>query len=138
MTRIYIDTEFNGFNGDLISMALVAPDASFYEVLECKNPVPWVKENVMTVLEQPSISYEMFQKKLQKFLSRYDDITIIADWPDDIKYFCESLITAPGKCVSMKQAKIDFSIIWSVPYISSIPHNALQDAIGIKNYIESG
>jgi len=37
--RIYIDTEFNEFQGALISMALVAADGEeFYEVLACENP----------------------------------------------------------------------------------------------------
>jgi hypothetical protein len=43
----YLDCEFNGYKGDLISLALVIDDNNyFYEVLGCPNPVPWVAENL--------------------------------------------------------------------------------------------
>jgi hypothetical protein len=54
MMRYFLDTEFNGFGGELISIALV-PEvqslAPFYEAIECTNPIAWVKDNVLPVLE---------------------------------------------------------------------------------------
>jgi hypothetical protein len=50
MTVAYLDCEFNGYKGDLISLALVIDDNNyFYEVLGCPNPVPWVAENGTTI-----------------------------------------------------------------------------------------
>jgi hypothetical protein len=129
---IFIDTEFNGWKGGLISLALVATDGSeFYEVLEWDKSVPydpWVAEHVIPFLNKEPIDFGIFQDKLQKFLCGFETISVVADWPDDIKYFCDVLITGPGtrmKCppLSMKILDIDGD--------SKVPHNALEDARGI-------
>ena len=51
--RYYLDTEFNGFNGALLSIALVPEDGDeFYITLACAEPVlPWVEHNVMPFLD---------------------------------------------------------------------------------------
>lgn len=42
--RLYLDTEFNGFGGSLISAALVSTGGhEWYEVLPCSHPNAWVK-----------------------------------------------------------------------------------------------
>jgi hypothetical protein len=133
--NLYLDCEFNGFGGQLISMALVAEDGSeFYEVLECYNPVPWVAENVMPFLNRDSVSSTMFKKRLAHFLNQYDELHIIADWPDDIKHFCQSLITGPGT-MSSTPARITMEINRKINGISRIPHNALEDARAIAEYM---
>jgi hypothetical protein len=131
MIKIFIDTEFNEFQGELISMALVTESGyEFYEVLECKNPGPWVTEHVMPILEKDTVSKEVFVEKLQYFLSHYDSISIIADWPDDIRYFCESLITGPGMAIS--HPPITFILDRTLSSgDSKVPHNALHDARAI-------
>ena len=133
MTKVYIDTEFNEFKGDLISLALVAETGEeFYEVLECKNPGPWVAEHVMPILEKDPIDRDLFQTKLQHFLFSFKDITIVADWPDDIKYFCESLITGPGE--AMNHPPITFVLDRKLSSgDSKVPHNALHDARAIAD-----
>lgn len=128
--KMWIDTEFNGFEGALISMAIVAEDGnSFYEVLELPTVIhPWVQQNVVPILNQEPVSYGMFQEKLFRFLRNYDKIELIADWPDDIKYFCKSIITGPGHCMNLGDMTFH---VKRLEYISRIPHNALEDAIGI-------
>jgi hypothetical protein len=112
-------------------MALVTESGyEFYEVLECKNPGPWVTEHVMPILEKDTVSKEVFVEKLQYFLSHYDSISIIADWPDDIRYFCESLITGPGMAIS--HPPITFILDRTLSSgDSKVPHNALHDARAI-------
>ena len=128
--NIYIDCEWNSFGGDLISMALVSETgAEFYEVLECTKPHPWVLEHVIPVLNKGSISFKSFQDKLNKYLLQFDSINIIADWPEDIEKFCSVLITGLGERLhspplSMQILRIDAD--------SELPHNALQDARGIR------
>jgi hypothetical protein len=112
-------------------MALVAEDGTeFYEVLECTDPTEWVATNVMPILEKSPISKDQFQLKLQDFLNEFDSIHIIADYPDDIKYFCESLILDAG--LSMHYPKLTMAIR---PELSSrgskVLHNALHDARAI-------
>lgn len=131
-TNIYIDTEFNSFGGELISLALVAETGEeFYEALECKNPHPWVAEHIIPILNKEPISKELFQAALNAFLNSFKEITIIADWPDDIKYFCESLITSPG--CAFNHPPISFILDRRLSSGNSeVPHNALHDARAIK------
>lgn len=139
---IFIDTEFNGYSGELISLALVTSSKKdFYEVLTPTKPiVHWVRENVMPYLEQESITIEKFQVKLYQYLMEVSEhcrepLTIIADWPDDIKYFCESLITGPGTSIPTP-VRMNFVLDRSLSSeLSQIPHNAYHDAVAImKDY----
>lgn len=126
---LFVDCEFNDFKGELISMALVAEDGrEFYEVLECKNPSEWVKENVLPILNKSPVSFEVFQTNLQNFLCQFDDVHIIADWPEDIKHFCESLITDPGMMLNTPPLHMS---VFRIRADSDLPHNALSDARGI-------
>jgi hypothetical protein len=60
------------------------------------------------------------------------DCTIIADWPDDIRYFCESLIVGPGQMINILN-KIKFELDLHIDYESVVPHNALHDARAIRD-----
>lgn len=134
--NIWIDCEFNGFGGDLISMALVADDGQeFYEVVYFENDYtyePWVYENVIPHLNKKAIDKKVFQQKLHQFINQWDEVHIIADWPDDIKYFCMSLITGPGMSMNTP-LKLTMQIDRELDTSSSaILHNALEDARAIK------
>lgn len=135
--RLFLDTEFNGFNGKLISMALVPEkqtDFEFYKELEIKDQLhPWVRDNVVPHLILPSITYGEFQNSLASYLFSVGDCTIIADWPDDIRYFCEALITGPGMMINLMH-KIKFELDLGIKYESLVPHNALHDARAIRNF----
>lgn len=129
--NLYIDCEFNEFKGELISMAIVSEDGKeWYQVLPCPQPGDWVKDNVLPILGKEPVSKEFMQKSLQTFLMQFDKINLVADWPDDIKHFCETLITGPG--MRLDTPPLTMEII-RVDAKSELPHNALFDAIGIKN-----
>jgi len=133
--NIFIDCEFNEFGGDLISMALVAEDGrEFYEVLECPNPGEWVKLNVIPILYNLPIPKVDFQLRLQAFLMQFDEIHIVADWPEDIKHFCESLITGPGNRLNTPHLTMG---VYRFDATSDLPHNALEDAKGIARYFRN-
>ena len=135
--KLFIDCEFNEFGGDLISMALVADDGQeFYEVLELENDEnygSWVYVNVVPYLNKKTIDKQVFQAKLYRFINQWDEVHIIADWPDDIKYFCMSLITGPGVALNTP-LKLTMQIDRELTTESSaILHNALEDAKAIKH-----
>jgi len=136
MKRLFLDTEFNGFGGKLISLALVPEDPSileFYREIEMKDQLhPWVKENVIPHLNTVPCLNSQFQIDLANFLHSVGDCTIIADWPDDIRYFCESLIVGPGQMINIK-SKISFELDLHIDYDSAVPHNALHDARAIRD-----
>jgi len=132
-TKLYIDCEFNGFGGELISMALFAEhDLYFYEVLECDEPDGWVAEHVMPFLNKHPIDKEIFKAKLQSFLGGFEHVEIIADWPEDIIHFCSKLLTGPGMMLQTMPV-ITMTIDRNLGSGNSrIPHNALEDARAIR------
>ena len=136
--RFFLDTEFNGFGGKLISLALVPEDSTFpefYKEMEMKDQLhPWVRENVVPHLILAPCTYHEFQNALADYLwNNKEETIIIADWPDDIRHFCESVITGPGECLGLLP-NIKFELDFSIEYESLVPHNALHDARAIRDF----
>ena len=130
--NIFIDGEWNSYGGDLISLALVSEDGrSFYEVLGCYDPDPWVTENVMPKLGKQWVSLVELQNELQDFLAQFDSINVIADWPEDIMWFCKVLVTGPGTRIDTPPLTMQ---VLRVDTVSDNPHHALYDAIGLRNW----
>lgn len=129
--KIWIDTEFNEFKGELISMALVAEDGrEFYQVLRCERPGPWVAEHVIPILGRDAIPLKLFQTLLVQFLFSWDRVHLIADWPEDIKHFCDALIVGPG--VRLDTPPLTLEIVRD-DTVSQMPHNALWDARAMRD-----
>jgi len=127
--RMWIDTEFNSFGGELISLALVAEDgAEFYRSLGCDDPHPWVAEHVMPIIGIEPVSRRQMQYDLQHFIGKYKAIHVIADWPDDLRFLCEAFITGPGERIAYPP--ITMEIDQNLEGESALPHNALADARG--------
>lgn len=130
MSKLYLDCEWNDFAGQLISLALVSEcGKEFYEVINCPNPTEWVVENVIPKLNKSPIPYGEFSEKLHAFLMGFDAIHIVADWPEDIEWFCTVLITGPGKRLDTPPLTME---IIRINTISRNPHNALEDARALK------
>lgn len=134
--KLFIDCEFNEFKGELISMAIIDEDGVFfYEVLPCQNPGPWVAQHVMPILEKKPIRLDQLQFRLMAFLSHYEAVHLIADWPEDIQHFCAALITGPGERINTPPLTME--VRRDLDAISHIPHNALADAFAIRaKYME--
>ena len=132
--RLFLDCEFNGFKGELISMALVSEiGQEWYQVLPCYHPIPWVKENVMPVRnKKPLIGKMALSQSLYEFLRIFDAVHIVADWPEDIAHFCMALLTLPGERINTSPLTME---IIRVDSVSDVPHNALSDARAIRNLV---
>jgi hypothetical protein len=138
----FLDTEFNEFGGDLISLALVNEqgDRELYVATACAEPGDWVKENVLPIIHCPGahatvITPDQFGHGIALFLQGDEFPTIVADWPDDVRYFCGALITGPGEMVSIPY--LQFQIIRVDAYPTNLPgaiqHNALWDARALRH-----
>lgn len=132
--KLFLDCEFNGFGGELISMALVDENEKyFYEVLSCLNPTPWVFNNVIPILNKQHIDLKEFKNKLFNFLDQYETIHIVADWPEDFSLFLTTLILQQGVCMMTPKLTME---LWesdtTLTINSEVPHNALQDAFALK------
>lgn len=132
--RYFLDCEFDGYGGPLLSIALYNPSGEhFYVEIDQEAKDPWVIENVLPLLKEKKVSRDTAAQMLSEYLKTYYDlhtITIYADWPDDIRHFCELLITGPGEMIKVSNItfKLDLSISSSK---SKVPHHALHDAEAI-------
>lgn len=146
--KYYLDCEFDGFGGPLLSLALVREDGeSLYFVRPDIKTVndPWVAVNVIPILyDCPAKPLKLhvgeWGKYIAAFLSGDPKPQIIADWPDDIRYFCELLVTGPGTAVEMPN-QTHFTIIRHVDiYPTDLPgafqHNAWWDAMAIRDFVQ--
>ncbi len=140
--KIAVDCEFNGFGGQLISMALVADDERiFYGVLDLPDDLdPWVAEHVVPYLKDFGVdfhtSYETFRDGFKRFLGKFDDIVIVADWYTDLVHFFE---VYAGKDHSESfHIPLKAELLPDMEFLpSEVPHNALADARAIMATLKS-
>ena len=130
--KLYIDCEFNGGRGSLISMALVAyKGREFYEVVTPKEPIdPWVFANVIPVLNKLPVTCQEFQDKLFAFLDGFTEFTVVADHPADLVYFADALLVNNQGRRWYRPWKAE-CLVLTEDYVSNTPHNALEDARAI-------
>ena len=138
--RYFLDAEFNGFGGSLISIALVPedPDAHpFYEALDCATPDNWAIAHVLPVLGTTAISREDMIARLAKYLRGDPEPVVIADWPEDIAHLAMLLVTGPGFRTPLPKfvfELLDLPLFHSET-LSDVPHNAQHDARALKAYV---
>lgn len=134
--RLYIDTEFNGFGGQLMSMAAVSDDGrEWYEVLPLPDKVnPWVAEHVVPLLDKEPIGEWEFRASLHRFLKQFDRPIIVADWYTDLAHFFACFAGRNHSETFQYECSAELRLIDNI--ISVRPHNALSDARAIRNHPE--
>jgi hypothetical protein len=135
--RYFLDTEFNGFCGELISIALVPEEAGlppFYAAIAIDEPTEWVRINALPVLATEPQSREAVRDLFAAYLMNDPAPLLVADWPEDIALAARLLITGPGYMKPVRSLRfelVDPDIIGpGVP--SAVPHNALHDAVALR------
>lgn len=137
--RYFVDAEFNGFGGELISLAL-APESesiAFYEALTCAAPVPWVAERVLPVLQIHPISRPEMVDKLGNYLLHDSESVIIASWPEDLAHLLLLMVTGPGRRLATPRLRFELLDLplFNSEELSAVPHNARHDAIALRDYV---
>lgn len=131
--KLFLDTEFNGFGGSLISIALVSEAGhEWYQVLNCRRPTDWVRRNVMPVLNQAPTSPAALRASLRSFFDQFNNVHIVADWPEDISHLCRQLVSKKGHQVLTPPMTLELLTIGGVMTTSATPHNALSDARALR------
>jgi hypothetical protein len=137
VTRLFLDCEFNGFGGELISMALVADDGrEWYCVLpEVRVWDKWVYENVLPVLSKlkPTIyanSREEFRVSLFTWLEQFENPIVVADWYTDLVHFFEAFAGRDHTESRAFPCRVEL-VTGLDAYAPELPHNALSDARAI-------
>ena len=144
--RYFLDTEYNGIGGALISLALVPDDGEeLYLTFRTDEPiVDWVQQHVVPFLDMvpeqlscPRLTKSDAVHALERYL-RHDDQPIIhADWPEDIAQFCNLMVTGPGDMIDVRDLSFHLAPMsnFSTAANSKVPHNALHDARALRDHI---
>ena len=147
--RYFLDTEYNGFGGVLLSLGLVGEDEreELYFVLPPPAEIhPWVERHVMPYMnhvpsahQAPPLDRLQAAHALGAFLAHDQDIEIIADWPEDIAQLAMLLLTGPGEIVRTPPLRFRFFPLpgFSTAGSSAVPHNALHDARALRQHVLS-
>ncbi len=135
--RYFLDTEFNGFGGELISIALVPEDAAlapFYAAIPIAEPTAWVRANALPVLDAEPQPRDIVRDLFAAYLMNDPAPLLVADWPEDIALAARLLISRPGYMKPVRSLRfelVDPDIIGPM-VASAVPHNALHDAQALR------
>ena len=144
--RYFLDTEFNGFGGALISLGLAADEGEdYYVVLQpLPDPVePWVSRHVMPYLFQVPqaldnrLDREAAAHDMAAYLRADPDPLIVADWPEDIALLCRLIQPGDGEISDISGLRFRFVRTpgFSTARNSRVPHNALHDARALREFV---
>lgn len=191
MSQYFIDCEFNGFKGELLSIALQPkksddPKDSFYAIIfdaffteedmvwhrlnsikttdalksyidnidanqsgnvsDGKKPLNnWVLQNVVPkLLDCPQFTIVTSTQlcfALADYFRRREEFHpyFISDWPDDIKYISEALLTGPGTMIDVHTVKTRVMRVDAYPteVVGAVQHNAWWDALALKERLKN-
>jgi hypothetical protein len=146
--RYFLDTEYNGWGGALLSLALVPDDGEeLYLTLDWDGVLEeWVRRNVVPYLDMvppqlvsPRLSRSDAARALAHYLAGDNEPLIVADWPEDVALFNALIVTGPG--IMAEVSEITFRVVqlpgFSTAANSKVPHNALHDARALRDHILS-
>lgn len=152
--RYFLDCEFDGAFGPLISIALVPETYSgeddaevFYEVSDyvldeegnCRVENDWVGENVLPVLgPRTPLPEDLLRSYLGCYLESDPYPHFICDHPADIMYLSKLMILPQDPANTIYIApRYTFEVCYTeemklTQILSKIPHNALADAVALR------
>lgn len=161
--KYYLDCEFFGWGGPIISLALLGEyDQELYlafdqHELEAEARIAtlvderrWMLDNVLPIIDAPGaealrVGTSRSQLKrhwphhIATFLGKNEsDIHIVADWPEDIRHLSELLMSGPGQTLLPKQ-RVIFEWVREDAYPTTLPgavqHNAMWDARVLRHHL---
>lgn len=147
--KFYIDCEFDGHNGPLLSIAMVTEDGrSLYIRTTTEARDPWVRANVVPLLDMldadTCLCLPILEvgAVLRGFIEGFDPPEIIADSPVDIARFCASISTGPdGGWASTSFPRLTFEVHNVDCYPTDLPgalqHNAYWDAMALRHALKA-
>jgi hypothetical protein len=144
--RYFLDTEYNGWGGALLSLALVPDEGEeLYLTLDWSGPLElWVERNVVPyldtvpeVLVSPRLTRADAAGAIAHYFAGDLEPLIVADWPEDIAYFNALLVTGPGAMAEVPGLTFRFMPLagFSTAANSKVPHNALHDARSLRDHV---
>ncbi len=149
MRRLYLDCEFNGYGGNLISIALVdGSDTSlafYYGLRSVGQQAEWVEKNVLPVLDASfmpftPVTHDRLCSLAVAFLRNVASsgwVEVVADHPADFAHLNQLL---DGWSAQNEFKDLPFQLrtllVHSGELDSAVPHNALEDALALARWGE--
>ena len=141
----YIDCEFDGHDGPLLSIAMVRADGYSLHIEAANIAVadPWVAANVVPILgcHRADISCRVrpneVGRQIRYFIGDCQRPTIIADSPVDIGRFCRAISTGEdGGWASTGYPGMTFKVCnvdcYPTTLKGAVQHNAWWDAMALR------
>ncbi len=145
--RYFLDCEYNGFGGALLSLALVPGHGGeeLYLTFPCADPIdPWVERHVIPFIDHvpdglklQQMGREQAAHVIAMYLAGDAEPEILADWPTDIELLCGLLTFAPGRMVALPEMRFRLLTLgtFSPAENSAVAHNALHDARALRDHV---
>lgn len=142
--KFYIDCEFDGHDGPLLSIAMVKDDGNSIHIRADIEPMDlWVRRNVLPLMDshRAAKSAKVYLNDvgsvIRAFIGDCDVPTIIADSPVDIARFCRALSTGPdGEWASTEYPRMNFEVhnvdCYPTAVEGAVQHNAWWDAMALR------
>jgi len=147
--RYYLDSEFDGHNGPLLSIALVSENGRNLH-MRTLTPArdPWVLANVVPLMESHRAEYAgqcspfLVGTHLRRFIGDDPSPIIVADSPVDIGRFCAAISTGEdGGWASADYPRMTFEVHNVDCYPTTLPgavqHNAWWDAMALRHLLSA-
>lgn len=144
MSHFYIDCEFDGHHGVLMSIALVREDGYSAHIQADVEPTDlWVRRNVLPLMNehQAHVSAKVYLNEvggvIRAFIGDCACPVIIADSPVDIGRFCAALSTgSDGGWASADYPEMRFEVhnvdCYPTDLAGAVQHNAWWDAMALR------
>ena len=143
--KYYIDCEFDGHRGKLLSIAMVREDgvSMHHDTMQPASD-PWVRENVVPIMnkheaEHWSIGggYHMTGYMLREFIGDDEHPVIISDSPVDIARFTQAITTnVTGDWQTSGYPRMTFEVhnvdCYPTTLENAVQHNAWWDAMALR------
>ena len=148
--RFYIDCEFDGHDGPLLSVALVREDGYSIHIRADVEPMDlWVRQNVLPIMdsheasESATVYHDRVGSVIRGFIGDCERPVIIADSPVDIGRFCRELSTGPdGQWASTDYPAMAFEVhnvdCYPTALEGAVQHNAWWDAMALRQVLQAG
>lgn len=134
--NLYLDTEFDGHGGELISLALAADDGThWYGIFSPYCADEWVSEHVHPKLfaMKPTIEGDnaVLRFSLKEYLLARSGCTIWADWPADFEHLMHLMCGDYYSESFAPPCTMQLIVTPDGELKPEHPHNALSDAIAL-------
>lgn len=145
--KYYIDCEFDGHGGPLLSIAMVSYNGPSIHIRTTEIARDqWVIENVVPLMDRHDADMEAtlpvngVGEALRRFINMFpgaQSIDVIADSPVDIGRFCQAISTGEdGGWASTEYPRIDFEVhnvdCYPTTLEGAVQHNAWWDAMALR------